>query len=129
MSLETLAPDQRAVVQLVLQQERTYEELAGLLGISAVAVRDRAHRGLERLATPADDLEPADRARVADYLLGQLSVSARGEARALLAASPEAREWAQALADPLSTVARNPLPEIPEGSRAAVAPAEEHTEP
>ena len=42
MSLDALAPDQRAVVQLVLQQDRSYDELAGLLGISTDAVRDRA---------------------------------------------------------------------------------------
>src|SRR5690242_12824963 len=44
VSLEALAPDQRAVVQLVLQQDRSYEDLAGLLGISTDAVRERAHK-------------------------------------------------------------------------------------
>src|SRR3954452_10729447 len=83
MSLDALAPDQRAVVQLVLQQERSYEELAGLLGISTDAVRERAHRGLDRLGGDVD-LDPEDRAELADYLLGQQSVSRREATRSLL---------------------------------------------
>src|SRR4051794_31837842 len=96
MSLDALAPDQRAVVQLVLQQDRSYEELAALLGISPDAVRDRAHRGLERLAD-AGDVAPADRGDIADYLLGQQSVSGRDSTRALLTRSEPARAWAQSL--------------------------------
>ncbi len=81
VSLDALAPDQRAVVQLVLQQERSYEDLAGLLGITADAVRERAHRGLDRLA-PTEGVSDDERAAVADYLLGQQSVSApRGHAQ------------------------------------------------
>src|SRR3954454_392547 len=82
MSLDVLAPDQRAVVQLVLQQDRSYEELAGLLGIAPEAVRDRARRGLERLA-PDDGLTDDERGELADYLLGQQSVSGRETTRAL----------------------------------------------
>src|SRR3954471_1584071 len=83
VSLDALAPDQRAVVQLVLQQDRSYEDLAALLGISADAVRERAHRGLERL-DPGSDLTGDERAEIADYLLGQQPVSARGVTRSLL---------------------------------------------
>src|SRR5919107_5844689 len=87
VSLDALAPDQRAVVQLVLQQDRSYDELAGLLGISADAVRDRAHKGLERLA-PASALEPEERADVTDYLLGQQREPQRESTHRLLEASP-----------------------------------------
>lgn len=118
MSLDALAPDQRAVVQLVLQQDRSYEDLAALLGITPDAVRDRAHRGLERLA-PADDVDPADRAEVADYLLGQQSVSGRESTRGLLTRSEPARTWAQGVAAELGDVARSPLPEIPSAPAAA----------
>ena len=48
--LETLPPDQRAVLQLILAQRRDYAELAGLLKIDAGAVRTRAHAGLDALA-------------------------------------------------------------------------------
>jgi hypothetical protein len=121
MSLEALAPDQRAVVQLVLQQDRSYEDLAGLLGISTEAVRERAHRGLERLAG-AEHLDPSQRADVADYLLGQLPVSRRAAARSLLASSTPARDWARAISGQLAEVARDPLPAIPDEA-AAPAPA------
>ena len=69
MSLDALAPDQRAVVQLVLQQDRSYDDLAGLLGITPAAVRERAHRGLERLA-PGEALATSERETIGDYLLG-----------------------------------------------------------
>lgn len=130
MSLDALAPDQRAVVQLVLQQDRSYDDLASLLGITPEAVRERAHRGLERLA-PGDAVDPADRARIADYLLGQQSVSARESTRSLLAGSQPARSWAEAITGDLAGVARSPLPEIPAGDAPAAEPRREpeQTEP
>jgi len=48
--LDTLPPDQRAALQLLLKQRQTYEQLAGLLSIDAGAVRRRAHAGVEALA-------------------------------------------------------------------------------
>ena len=120
MSLDALAPDQRAVVQLVLQQERSYEDLAGLLGITADAVRERAHKGLDRLA-PTTGVADADRAAVADYLLGQQSVSGRESTRSLLSGSTPARAWAQAVRAELADVARSPLPEVPAEESAATA--------
>jgi len=118
MSLEALAPDQRAVVQLVLQQERSYDDLAGLLGISAGAVRERAWAGLDRIGGPAGDLSPEERGEVADYLLGQQSVSRRGATRTLLADSPDARRWAREISGALAPVARSPLPAVPEDAEA-----------
>jgi hypothetical protein len=114
VSLEALAPDQRAVVQLVLQQDRSYEELAGLLGISTEAVRERARKGLDRLA-PSGPVADDERAQLSDYLLAQQSVSQREATRSLLSSSPAAREWAESVAAELRDVARSPLPEIPAG--------------
>jgi hypothetical protein len=119
------------VVQLVLAQERTYDELAQLLGISADAVRARAHAGLERLA-PADSLDPEDRARIADYLLGQQGVSAREATRELLADDPEAHSWATAVATELAPVARSPLPDVPAVTAATPVPGlaqDDHASP
>src|ERR687890_2795633 len=101
MSLESLAPDQRAVVQLVLQQERSYDDLAGMLGISADAVRSRARAGLDQLADPGG-LGDTERGDLADYLLGQQSVSKREAVRALLASSADARDWAGEVARSLN---------------------------
>jgi Sigma-70, region 4 len=128
MSLDALAPDQRAVVQLVLQQDRSYDELAGLLGISADAVRERALKGLARLA-PADELTPEEVGDVSDYLLGQQSVSGRETTRALLASSAPARMWARAVAGELEDVARTPLPGVPGGEAPAEAVAADALEP
>src|SRR5881396_3080498 len=100
VSLDALAPDQRAVIQLVLQQGRSYDELAGLLGISAGAVRDRAVRGLEHLADAAG-VDAEDRGEIADYLLGQQSGARRRATRSLLASAPAARDWAAAVAGEL----------------------------
>lgn len=129
MALDRLAPDQRAVVQLVLQQERSYDELADLLGISADAVRERARRGLERLDEGAG-VDEESRGRVVDYLLGQQTVSGREATRALLTGDEAARRWAKALSSELSGVARSPLPDVPGAQGPAVrepaaAPPEE----
>ncbi len=121
MSLDALAPDQRAVVQLVLQQDRSYEDLAALLGITPDAVRERAHRGLERLA-PAEAVDPGDRAEITDYLLGQQSVSGRESTRGLLNRDAAARTWAQGVSAELADVARSPLPEVPAGAAAEPEP-------
>jgi transposase-like protein len=121
VSLDALAPDQRAVVQLVLQQDRSYEDLAALLGITPEAVRERAQRGLDRLA-PSEGVPEADRAVIADYLLGQQSVSARESTRQLLQRAEPARAWALAVASELAGVARSPLPEVPPAEGTAPEP-------
>jgi Sigma-70, region 4 len=124
--LEPLAPDQRAVVALVLQQGRSYEEIAGLLGMPVDAVRARAHAGLASLARdnglPGEVTEP-----IADYLLGQQASSDADATRGLLADSAPARAWASEVAARLADVAPRGLPEIPgaaaERDVAAGAPA------
>jgi Sigma-70, region 4 len=113
-SLEPLAPDQRAVVALVLQQGRSYDEIAALLGMPADAVRARAQAGLASLARdnglPGEVTGP-----LADYLLGQQGPSDAEATRGLLADSAPARAWATDVAERLADVAPNGLPEIPGG--------------
>src|SRR5439155_24241593 len=84
--IDDLAPDQRAVLQLLLKQGKSYVELATLLRITPDAVRDRAVAALEELG-PRDgaELAPERRAEVPDYLLAQQSASDR-------AATPDFRE-------------------------------------
>ena len=48
--LQALAPDQRAVLELLLRQGRSYAELSELLGIPEPGVRSRAHAALAALA-------------------------------------------------------------------------------
>jgi hypothetical protein len=110
--LEPLAPDQRAVVALVLQQGRSYDEIATLLGIPVDAVRARARAGLAALA-PGNGLPGEITAPLADYLLGQQPDADADATRDLLAESEPARAWATGVAERLAGVAKSPLPEIP----------------
>jgi hypothetical protein len=112
--LEPLAPDQRAVVALVLQQGRSYDEIAALLGIPVDAVRARAQAGLAALA-PGNGLPGEITAPLADYLLGQQPAADAESTRGLLAESAPARAWASDVAGRLAAVAKSPLPEIPAG--------------
>src|SRR5215207_1556824 len=118
--LEPLAPDQRAVVALVLQQGRSYDEIAALLGMPVDAVRARAHAGLAALAS--DNGLPAEiTAPLADYLLGQQPERDSAATRGLLAESAAARGWAAEVVAQLGDVAPNGLPEIPRGDEPAPA--------
>jgi hypothetical protein len=113
MPLNALAPDQRAVVQLVLTRDRSYAQIAELLKISEDAVRARAHKGLAALAP---DVElPADKlAQLADFLLGQQNGKPTEETEALLTGSDGAREWAETVRAQLAGVSGASLPELPE---------------
>ena len=129
MPLQALAPDQRAVVQLVLQRERSYAQIAELLSISEDAVRARAHAGLTALAP---DVElPADKlALLADFLLGQQNGKPRQATRRMLRSSNGAREWAETVRAQLIEVSGATVPELPakaaaKGKAAKEAPATE----
>src|SRR4051794_1969235 len=112
-SLEALPPDQRAVVELVLRQGRSYEEIAALLAIPVDAVRDRARRGVAALgeAGAAGDRE----AIVSDWLLGQAAVPTTLEEDA------GAQAFAARAAAVLAAVPGAHVPDVPR----ATAPAGE----
>src|SRR3954468_10689890 len=117
MPLDELAPDQRAVVQLVLQRERSYAQIAELLKISEDAVRARPHAGLGALAP---DVElPADKiAQIADFLLGQQNGKPRQATRTLLREDDGARTWAETVRESLEDVGE--VPDLPAGSATPV---------
>lgn len=119
-SLDTLPPDQRAVIDLVLQRGRSYDDIARLLAIDRAAVRARALAAFEAIG-PETGISPESRALITDYLLGQLPDRVAEQTRERLAGSPYDRAWARVLASELGPVASNPLPEIPDGSRASAA--------
>jgi anti-sigma-K factor RskA len=112
--LETLPADQRAVLQLLLKQGKTYEELASLLRLDRNAVRERALDALDALGPDAPEgLSSGRQDEIADYLLGQQSASERAATRDFLASSPPARAWARVVANELKPLAADGLPEIP----------------
>jgi Sigma-70, region 4/Anti-sigma-K factor rskA, C-terminal len=120
MPLDALAPDQRAVVQLILQRDRSYADIAELLKISEDAVRARAHAGLSALA-PEVEL-PADKiAQIADFLLGQQNGKPRQSTRKLLRDDDAARAWAETVRGSLEDVGE--VPDLPAGGGKAVAEA------
>jgi hypothetical protein len=111
-SLDSLPADQRAVLQLVLQRGRTYDDIAGMLSIDRAGVRERALSALDALG-PQTGVPAERRALITDYLLGQLPARVAESTRDRLAESPAERAWARVIASELAPLAANPLPEIP----------------
>jgi len=129
-SLDDLSPDQRAVVALLLQQGKRYDELASLLRIDAAAVRQRAAGALDALGRAGGAPEPpeAQRAVLADWLLGQQD-GAAAEASAAIAASEPARSWASAVAQALRPIGGERVPEVPEPAAPPQPPEAAPAEP
>jgi hypothetical protein len=130
--LDDLPPDQRAALQLLLKQGQSYAQLAGLLNIDAEAVRRRAHAGVEQLGSGAvDGVTEESRGDIADYLLGQQTVSQREATRAQLVESDAARAWASAVAAALRELAPDAVPEVPgeESPAPAAGPSPDAGEP
>ncbi|MHB2000955.1 MAG: RNA polymerase sigma factor [Solirubrobacteraceae bacterium] len=123
-AFQQLPPDQRATLSLLLRRGKSYAEVADALEIEPRAVHDRAHAALAMLAPSLARGVPQDlRERIADYLLGQQDAAEAERTRDQLAASPAARDWAQALAAELAPVASRPLPVVPEVPAALAAEA------
>src|SRR5919201_5213435 len=97
--IDEFPADQRAVLQLLLKQGQSYEDIAGLLNIDTTAVRERAHAALEALGADAGRrLAPERRSELSDYLLGQQPASDRTATREYLARSAAARAWVRVVA-------------------------------
>ncbi len=102
--LDNLPADQRAVLQMVLQRGRSYDEIAGILSIERDAVRQRALDAFAAL-TPTTIVPGPESALVTDYLLGQLPERVASEVHTFLQASEADRVWAQVLADTVAPLA------------------------
>lgn len=121
LTLEDLPPDQRAVLQLVLQRGRSYEEIAGLLSIDRAAIRQRALDACE-LLTPDTLLPGPEHALVTDYLLGQLPAQVAEQVYAYIEAAQSDHEWALAIAARLAPLAARTLPAVPDMPEAPSMP-------
>jgi hypothetical protein len=123
--LDDLPPDQKAALSLLLRRRQSYADLAAVLDISERAVHDRAHAGLATLApAQARALSAEERERIGDFLLGQQhGDDERAGTLLVLASSPDARAWAQALVAELAPIGDGALPTIPTDDDTAAAPA------
>jgi hypothetical protein len=114
---DDLPADQKAVLQLVLRQGRTYAEIATLLKISDAAVQNRALTALDAIGPSGlEGLDEERQDEIGDYLLGQQSASERAATRGHLEASQSARDWARGIATELrgaGVAGEDALPEIP----------------
>lgn len=113
---DTLAPDQKAVLQLLLKQGKTYEDIAGLLRLDAGSVRERALDALDALGAElpaAGELDASRQDEIADHLLLQQTASERAGTRVFLEGSAPGREWARGVSAELRPIAGGALPEIP----------------
>ncbi|MGH2840250.1 MAG: hypothetical protein ACRDKY_05425 [Solirubrobacteraceae bacterium] len=112
-SLETLDDGQRALLQLLLKQGKSYDDLAALLKTDATGVRRRAHDAVEALGPVTAGIGRDRRTEIADYLLGQQTASQRAATREFLEGSAAGRTWARTAAGALRPMAPEGLPEVP----------------
>ncbi|MDQ6820610.1 MAG: sigma-70 region 4 domain-containing protein [Actinomycetota bacterium] len=127
-SLDSLPGDQRAVLELVLRQDRGYDEIERLLSVDRTAVRSRALSALDAIG-PATSVEAHRRALIADYLLGQLPRRVSEDVAKRLGQSEDERNWAQALISELAPIASKPLPAVPSAAVNGDAPADQTDAP
>src|SRR4051794_27016411 len=117
-AFDRLAPDQRAAVELVLRQGRSYGELSELLGMPEETIRMRARGGLAALAP--DLPVPARGGEIADWLLGQQAEAHAGRTRELLLSDPAAQRWAATVAAELRGLpGGEAVPALPTGTEKA----------
>jgi hypothetical protein len=115
-----LAPDQRAVLELVLRQGRSYGELSELLAIPERDVRERADAGLRAVA--GEPPAGVDSGRIADWLLGQQPEAEAERTRAAVVRNPHARNWAARAAMHLAELGGT-VADVPPGDEPVEAPA------
>jgi hypothetical protein len=133
-TFDQLSDEQRAIVELVLKQGKSYDELSDMLGLPETRVRELARDALVDLAPiTARGVEEDWRGQLADYVLGQQAGPEATATRGHLRRSEAARAWTRSLLDALEQLYPNgDVPAIPDGERgrrgAAAAPKPGGTE-
>jgi hypothetical protein len=118
-TFDQLSDEQRAIVELVVQQGKSYDELSDMLGMPEPRVRELARDALVELAPiSAQAVEEDWRGQLADYVLGQQAGPEATATRGHMRRSEAARSWTRSLVDSLEQLYTNgDLPAIPEGDR------------
>src|SRR3954454_1152764 len=120
-TFDQLAADQRAIIEIVLRQGRSYEQIGEMLDLPPARVRELARDALGELAPfTAEFVDPQWRGQLADYVLGQQTGPEAQATRGHLRRSEPARIWAYSLLDALDDFyAQGDRPEIPVGEAGA----------
>src|SRR5947208_15376788 len=116
-TFDQLAADQRAIIEIVLRQGRSYDQIGEMLDLPPARVRELARDALGELAPfTADFVDSQWRGQLADYVLGQQAGPEAQATRGHLRRSEPARIWAYSLLDALDDFyADSDRPEIPVG--------------
>jgi Sigma-70, region 4 len=127
-TFDQLSDEQRAIIELVLKQGKSYDELSDMLGLPEARVRELARDALVDLAPiTARGVEEDWRGQLADYVLGQQAGPEATATRGHLRRSEAARSWTRSLLDALEQLyPTGNVPAIPDGERGrrgAAAPA------
>src|SRR3954447_8195294 len=118
-TFDQLAADQRAIIEIVLRQGRSYEQIGEMLDLPPARVRELARDALGEVAPfTAEFVDAQWRGQLADYVLGQQTGPESTATRGHLRRSEPARSWARSLLDSLDSLYEGELPTIPEGDRA-----------
>ena len=115
-TFDQLPAEQRAIIELVVQRGRSYDQLADALQITPERVRELAVDALIELSPrTAERVEEDRRGQVADYVLNQGSGAESTATRTFLKRSDAARMWVLSLMDSLEHMyEKGSVPEIPE---------------
>jgi hypothetical protein len=118
-TFDQLSAEQKAILELVLKQGRSYGQLADTLGMSEARVRELARDALVELAPiSAQRVEDDWRGQLADYVLGQQSGPETTATRGHLRRSEAARTWMHSLLDSLDGLYEDrDAPVIPDSER------------
>jgi hypothetical protein len=118
-TFDQLSDEQRAIVELVLRQGKSYDELSDMLGLPETRVRELARDALVDLAPiTVRAVEEDWRGQLADYVLGQQAGPEATATRGHLRRSEAARSWTRSLLDALEQLYPNGnVPAIPDGER------------
>jgi hypothetical protein len=124
-----LSEDQRAMLQLLLERDQSYEDIGSLLGLGVDEVRSRAREALTEIGGENPDRQVA----LTDYLLGQADPIGRADVARHLQSDSESRALAEKLLAQLRLLAPGAdLPALPAtkaGAREPKPPAAEPAAP